>query len=330
MRKKPHDLQWLETLSYRKQLDEQQRWAKQRLERGFIGESRMDAIVKTFLSGKTMVLDDITLKHHDNIVQIDKLLTVGKRLCIVDMKFYQGNYRLAHNNWYREGKILPTNILEQLRRAERIVTSILKENQVNIQVEGVLAFMNPESNIQIEDEISETTLAFSDIPSWLLEQNKNEFNEDYRKVLTILKQYQITSYRTKRTLALEEMDQLQSGICCPKCHQFDIHQNKHTVTCSCGYVEAKDTAYTRTICEYGVIFHDQDLKLKELKKFFGKQVQEIYLKYILKKHFVVIPKTDKKNIGHKNEGILFDYWFENKMEYFNRLEKRKNWKNANI
>lgn len=326
MRKKPHGLQWLETVGQRKQLSEKERWDLQRLQKGVLGEKQMDKMAETFLSGKITAIDDITLQYQSSIVQIDKILLIGSIVYIIDMKFYQGDYTLQDGSWQRNGKKLPTNILEQLRRAVRIIENILKEQGIQLQVKGVLAFLDPESNIQIKDDIAETILTFNKIPLWLTKLNQQSSDERYPHWKSILFQYQINDFRTKYKLTHAEAEQLQKGICCPRCHRFEIRQNKHTVICSCGYEEAKETAYTRTVCEYGVIFYDKDFSLKELKKFFGKDLQEHYLKYILKKHFVAIQSTTKKRFGHENKGILFDYWFEDELDDFKQLEKRKTWK----
>lgn len=326
MRRKSHELQWLETLGKRKQLNEEQRRALQRSQKGFVGERQMDKLVETFLPEITAIIDDITLKYQSTVVQIDKILLVGTTVYIIDMKFYQGDYILQYNSWQRNGKKLPTNILEQLRRAVRVVENIFKENQIDLKVKGVLAFLNPESNIYVEDTVPEKILAVNELPLWLLELKKYFSDERYLHWQSVLFQYQIDGYRTKRQLTLEEEKHLQKGICCPRCHQFNTRQNKHTVVCSCGYEEVKATAYVRTITEYGVLFHDRYLSLKELKAFFGKDLQEIYLKYILKTYFIAIQSTVKKRFGHENKGIIFDYWFEDDMEHFNQLEQRKMWK----
>jgi len=326
MRRKPHDLQWLETVDKRKQLNEEEQRALQRLQKGFLGEQQMDKLVENFLAGKVTVIDDITLQYQSVIVQIDKILVVGNIVYIIDMKFYQGNYILQNNSWQRGGKKLPTNILDQLRRAVRVLENIFKEQQMNLQVRGVLAFLNPDSNIEIKDNIPEKVLTFNEIPLWLLELNKQALEERYPHLQSVLFQYQIEDFRTKRQLTLDEEKHLQKGICCPRCHQFHTRQDKHTVVCSCGHKEVKAIAYTRTVTEYGVLFHDRALSLKELKTFFGKDLQLFYLKYILKTYFVAIQSTTKKRFGHKNKGVLFDYWFEDDMDYFKQLEKRKSWK----
>lgn len=325
MRKESHELQWLETVSQRKQLTEEQRRALQRLQKGLLGEQQMDQLAEMFLSGKVLVIDDITLRYQNTVVQIDKLLIIGNTIYVIDVKFYQGNYILQNNSWIFGGKFLTTNILEQLRKAMRVIVNIFREQQIDLEVKGVLAFLNPKSSIQIKDQIPETVLSFNEIPAWLLGLNQQTANEYYYDCQSVLFQYRIDNYRSQRTLSIEEEKQLQKGIRCSRCHQLKVVDKRHTVRCDCGYVEPKETAYTRTICEFGVIFHDQDLKLKKLKEFFGEQVDEHYLKYILKRHFVSIKSTPKKKFGHQNKGIIFDYWFEDKIRYFKKLEKRIDW-----
>ncbi len=33
---------------------------------------------------------------------------------------------------------------------------------------------------------------------------------------------------------------------------------------------------------------------------------------------------------NENKGIVFEYWFADRLDYFNQLDKRKFWKRANI
>ncbi|MEL5940141.1 nuclease-related domain-containing protein, partial [Tetragenococcus halophilus] len=88
MRKESHELQWLETVSQRKQLTEEQRRALQRSQKGFLGEQQMDQLAEMFLSGKVLVIDDITLRYQNTVVQIDKLLIIGNTIYVIDVKFY--------------------------------------------------------------------------------------------------------------------------------------------------------------------------------------------------------------------------------------------------
>ncbi|MDN6641403.1 MAG: NERD domain-containing protein [Tetragenococcus sp.] len=329
MRRKSHKLQVLETLSTRKKLDPEQQALLQKLQRGIIGERNMDLLVESILGAEVDCLDDIILEYQGNVVQIDKLLIIGSIIYLIDMKFYRGHYIFKNGEWYLGEKILANNNFEQLRRAVRIIQNVLYDHQIPLKVQGVLAFMNPESSLTVEDSLKETVLNFADIPTWLLQLKQNTSNKQLQDWKSAIRNYEIAPYRTKKIFPLEKMDTLQKGICCPNCHQFNMNENRHTVSCPCGYTEAKVIAFIRTICEYGVIFHNQNLTRSQLRIFFGQDLNERYLEYLLEKYFERLDSPNSRS-GYKNEGIIFDYWFAEKKDYFERLAERKNWKNANI
>ncbi|MDN6641107.1 MAG: NERD domain-containing protein [Tetragenococcus sp.] len=295
MRKKSHDLQWLGIFGQRHLLTEEERETYQKLQRAYYGEAMMDKLVANFLANDPQCIDDITLKYKNSVVQIDKLLIVGQIAYIIDMKYYRGHYVFKNNTWYIGEKILDNNIFEQLRRAMRILQNLFNDNQIRLNVQGVLAFMNPNSTIDVVDNIDETVLTMDEIPKWLLKLPNNgtveSMNQNWKSTL---RQYEIEPYRTKRTFDIEKIDQLQQGICCPNCHQYQMVESKYIVNCTCGYSEAKEIAYTRTICEYGVLFHNHNLTVPQLRKFFGKNLNERYLTYVLQRNFVLQKKAHNK------------------------------------
>lgn len=329
MRKKPHQLQWLETMSQRTKLDTAQLSELQKLQRGFTGEQDMDRLIETILGKNVDCLEDLTLEYQNSVVQIDKLLVIGSTLYLIDMKFYRGHYIFKNNEWYLGEKVLTSNNFEQLSRALRIIQNILRDHQTKLNVKGVLAFMNPESSLMVKDSIKETVLNFADIPTWLVQLRQNIMENSIPNWKEIIQNYAINPYKTKRTFPQEKINLLQRGIRCKHCHQFLTKENKHTISCSCGHIEAKETAFSRTICEYGVIFHDHNLKRIPLRIFFGQNLNQRYLDYILERHFHRIT-NGKTREGYYNKGIIFDYWFAEEKAYFEHLTVRKEWKNASV
>ncbi|GMA46901.1 nuclease-related domain-containing protein [Tetragenococcus muriaticus] len=324
MRKKSHQLQWLQVLNQRYFLTEEERETYQKLQRGYEGEKRLDQMVDEFLAPEIKSLDDLTLQYKNSVVQIDKILIVGQTICLMDMKYYQGDYVFKNNTWYIGKKILTNNIFEQIRRAARVLQNILNDNQIEMTVYGVLAFMNPNATINIVDETYETVLMFDEIPGWLLKLTDNDKSEK-QSVQSVIQCYEIEPYRTTRTFDIEKIDQLRKGICCANCHHYHMTEHKYKISCTCGYSEAKLIAYSRTICEFGVLFHNQNLKFPELRKFFGENVNERFLKANLQQNFV-LQKSPHSKAGYLNKGLLFDYWFEDEKEKFQKIQKRKNWK----
>lgn len=122
------------------------------------------------------------------------------------------------------------------------------------------------------------------------------------------------------------MEKLDKGICCERCGQCSLIEKRHTVICQCGHIEVKEKAYVRTICEYGVLKNGQDIDKQGLKKLIN-QGNNRYLKYILNKHFTLM--NAGPNSRYVNHGEIMEYWFSEKEEYFNKLERRLKWSEKN-
>jgi len=317
-RKMAHELQQLYILSQRiSSFKEDFRY--QNLYHGYLGEIYLDQLVQIF-GEKFEYLDDLTLVFKETTVQIDKIFIVNNTIFLIDMKYYQGHYIFQNNNWYKNGKILLKNIFEQLRKAQRVVQNIFDQHHLPLKVEGVLAFMNPDATIEIMDNVAEKVLFYQDIPNWLYELNTYKTTSDVKNWKAILQHYCVPAFKSQKRIPIEDIKYFKKGICCRSCHGFQTSENHNFIVCSCGHREPKVTACARTICEFGVLFHDRELKRKELQLFFGDSINPRYLAFILSKYFPVA-----KRAGHmstrKNKGILFEYWFEDEMDYFHSLEK---------
>lgn len=321
-RNKSKTHQWLETIQYRRKLEQGEKRELIQLEKGFKGEVTMDAKVEKFLEKDFVVIDDLTLEYQGVVVQIDKIIIAGNTIYILDMKNYYGGYCLRGNNWYHEGEILTHNILEQLRRAVRLVSKLLKANHIYLEVKGVLAFIAPEGQVTVEDTIPEIVLSYADINLWLNQLNQEKFYSSHRKIEKVFRQYEIEAYPCRYRTQLAE---LRPGICCPHCHHFHMTETEFTMDCSCGHIEVKAKAYLRTVCEYGVLFPEKNLYRKDLLKFFGEGANLQYLNKILLKYFTPIQISPKRSLGHINKGTSFEYWFKDQTEHWKNLEKRKTW-----
>jgi len=324
MRKKPHELQWLDVLDQRYLLAKEELESFQKLQRGYEGEVQFDALVEYFFKEKQVSLDDITLRYKNSVVQIDKLLIIGHTVYLIDMKHYRGHYVFKNNTWYVGDKALTNNIFEQLRRAVRILQSIFNDNQIHLSVKGVLAFTNLHSVIEVKDEVDEEVLMTEEIPAWLLRLSNGDTTARH-KVSQVLRHYTIAPYLTTRTFDIKNLGQLKSGILCPHCHQAQMQEHRFTMNCQCGYKEAKDIAYRRTICEFGTLFYNYNIKRAQLRIFFGKNLNERYLKFILQKYFTLKDSHHAK-AGYINKGVLFEYWFDKEMNTLEQLQKRTSWK----
>jgi len=187
MRNKAHELQWLEVMNQRNGLSEEEIKVYQRLKRGYQGEVAFDKLCQMFLENGVEVLSDITLKYKFDTVQIDHLIMTGKKMYVVDVKYYRGAYVFENDEWRIGSTILSNNIYEQLRRAKRVVQNIFYEADMKVEVQGVLVFINPESSVEIVDQVPEETLSYEDVSGWLMKlsgENSGEVQPEWKKPLT--------------------------------------------------------------------------------------------------------------------------------------------------
>lgn len=325
MREKSHELQWLEILFNRNGLTEKEIEHYQRLLRGFQGEVEFDKLFDLLFDKKVQFLNDITIRYKNNTAQLDKLFCINHTLFIVDMKYYRGHYVYEKDTWKAGQTILSHNIFEQLRRAVRIVEAILYEANIELVVEGVLVFMNPESTIEIIDKVKEKHFLYEDTPKWFLDLRRSMNRTTHTNWTKIIKNFSIASYKTKQTCSQEQFAKMTKGIMCCQCGDFQLKMKKTIFICSCcGQIEVKETAYVRSICEYGLLLHDKTISKRGVREFLGEEKPDGYLRRILRKHFIIENKTNKFS-NYENEGISFEQWFKDKEDYFKSIENRKKW-----
>lgn len=327
MRYLPKELQYLQILSQRKKLNKEEGSQLRNLKKGYIGETWLDQ-EQLRLTGRTIFgMDDLDLRTDRSRVQIDKLLVAGDTAYVVDVKNYSGKYVLEGNQWTINGKILQKNILEQLHNAVRAIKRIFDKEDIVLNVQGVLVFIGPNSEITVLDEITDQIVTRENLSMWLvaLEQKARTSTEaDWQHA--IAKEI-IKNFPCKRKFKIDQMKDLNKGVHCRKCGSYHLMETSYAVVClDCGEAEPKETAYTRTVCECGVLFHDRDLSLGLLRDFFGVKANISCLRKVLKKHFRIKNRAGRSSTYY-NKGCLFEYWFKDEMAYFRNLEKRVSWQN---
>ncbi len=325
MRTKPFELQYLENLQKRVRLNRNEYAGLLSLKRGYHGEISFDKLVCDYFGSPELVLDDINLCCEDEVVQIDKIIITTGTAYIIDVKNYRGEYCYRENGWYFNGKIMSHNIFRQIDRAHDILEKIFVKTSVNLQIERVLVFMDPGMKLEIKQQLVQKVKTFGEVPSWLLDlqntvgTNSAKLQSTVSMVTGAFNRYEIKRYRPLNDLGSHK---LKTGIMCPKCGNFSWQQQRKYFQCSCcHFCEAKERAYVRTICEYGVLFFKHHLARGDLRWFMGGIVNDNYLKYILHKYFTLLHNKGRYSV-YQNEGKQFEDWFSDKKSYFDQLQSK--------
>ncbi len=332
MRKKSLELQYLETLSERTKLTKVECKELMACQSGFQGEVTFDKVTWPLFK-PDFVIDDLNLSYGDSRVQIDKLLQVGERLYLINVKNYSGNYQFKSGSWYHNNVILAHSIFTQIDRAHDILAKILSDSHINLQIVKVIVFMNANTKLDVQDPTDILTMSFGSFFDWMQRNIKEaEFlpmpNE--RPWQQTLQKFLVLPYKNKADFSMVRGRKLKVGIRCPNCGKFEWQVLRFSLRCKnrkCRFGESKEQAYVRTICEYGTLFFTQDLRFRNVRNFFGDVVNESYLRYILGKHFKPGGKKARQYC-YVNKGMRFEYWFEHKQQYFLELQKRLKWQKS--
>ena len=323
MRKQSRTLQYLSILNTRTNLTASEERNLRVLKKGYQAEREFDDLTKLVFKRSDLILDDLTLKYGESIVQIDKLLAVKDVLYLIDIKNYSGQYTFQNGSWFRNNRVLSHSIFGQIDRARDILLCILQDKKIQMSVKSVIIFWDPNASISIQGPTNHIIKYYTDVTFWLKHlsllasevENKTAWKEA------------VSSFQIPDSFPHYEFDSERSmtiGICCPECQNFNWDEHRFFLQCQkCDYAEAKEMAYVRTICDWGVIFFKDDLQNRLLFEFFGNNCQKHYLKIMLHKHFT--PASSTLRYHYENKGDKFEYWFSDKRGYFIGIQKRVTW-----
>lgn len=329
MRIPTKEMQFLQTLGKRKTLDFAEKKALARLKKGFNGEVWLDDLQAQLSKGPIPCLDDFAISTGKKSVQIDKLLVANGVAYVVDVKNYQGQYKLENNEWYCNGVLLQQNIMEQLHNAVRAIKRLFRQENIHLKVAGVLVFVGDGANIVLPDDVTDKILSGKAISQWLLDLSWQVCPNDWILWQDVIKKEMLPPYPCDRVCDEAVNKRLRKGILCRRCGGQNLMETSYNMVClNCHEKEPKETAYTRTVCDCGVLFHDQDLTFRLLREFFGKGLNERYLQEMLGKHFKVAAFAGRRST-YTNKEFAFEYWFADELEYFAKLEVKTKWKSRN-
>lgn len=336
MRKPSHEQQWLTAIQCRSTLATEEKEQLNRLKEGLKGERYLDWLFEKLGPKNTVELNDLTLKHEETTVQIDKIFLFEKTVYLLDAKAYHGTYTYDGRKWHSEAFSFDTDIFHQLDKAQNVVENIFEEADLELTVEGYLVFTETDLDLTIPQHLKNRVLLIDEVASLFRKlAHQEKANEPAKsqdqplidkRFAAVLKENKQRRFRTTRILTLEQMPRLTKGIFCENCHSFDIHIGTFRIICKkCHHRESKEKAFTRTICDCGLIFHKRELTVKLLRNFLGKDYEDAFIHKILKKHF---PKTNKSGTksSYTNKGLPMYEWMTNKQTYFQKTERKCNWK----
>lgn len=155
-----------------------------------------------------------------------------------------------------------------------------------------MMFVNSDSQLQVEGEEAELALNRAGLIGLIQQIYESEVIsmpanlKSFQIQKLIAERYRIRNHYPPKSLSVEQVSQLRSGLCCSECKSFEDDLSCYKVICrQCGHRESKERSIVRTICEYGVLTHERELRSTEIQVFFGNQVPFHYVSKILSRNF---------------------------------------------
>lgn len=269
---------------------------KQRLNRlaaGAEGESIFRRYVEEFGGQDWVVLENVWLDFY-GVFECDFLVWTGSRLLVAEVKHFRGLFVYEDGVCHLSGQRISSNCVQQARRAWLNVRSIFEELNVAVEVVGLLAFVGVDNQVEIRSEVADLeivqrTQIMDFMRRWALEERRQSRVFDTDEMIGHLSKYRAKNPFMPAPISAEDMDNARTGVCCRECGGYALLMKKYRVICrSCGFDEDKRSAVLRTICEYGVLNYEKDLRTGALLKFIGGQVSRDYLVGLLKENFEML------------------------------------------
>ncbi|MBS4209348.1 NERD domain-containing protein [Bacillus sp. FJAT-50079] len=230
------------------------------LEKGYQGEVKFAQLTRK-LECEGYILHDLCLEYNHSLFQIDTLIISQKTIFPIEVKNYDGDYVYES----REFRSHPSNQeimnpLDQLKRSQTLLRSLLKSHGIHFQIESYVAFVNPEftlyqapvhAPIIFPSQLNVFMKKLNELPLKLDDQHKKLAN-----LLISLHQKESPYAR----LPSYDASQLKKGITCNSCRSFEMSILDRELICvKCGCIEQFESAVLRIAEEIRLLFPEKKI-----------------------------------------------------------------------
>ncbi|MCD2136498.1 nuclease-related domain-containing protein [Salinicoccus halitifaciens] len=312
MRMKTLEHQWLEMLCGRGGGGGKDVQDLKRLAAGFEGECELDRWLGEFGRPHWKIFKDIWIDA-GGTTQIDTLIVTGEGIHVFDVKNYSGELEYVDGKWWSGGRRLNKDIFIQLKRSMEKMGVMHHRLGGRGRLTGRIVFVGEHGRVHVKDAVDVEVVMRHDIRRMIHKLIDDEqWNDvlDIGETARLVEDFMIECPYKPRELDDVEFGRLRWGVRCCACGGFGVLAKRYHIECGCGHVEPKEKAVLRTICEYGVLRHERDLKINEVERFLGGIVSRRRLTEILRKNFKLL--VGGKYAKHENPCAEYQYTFKNK------------------
>lgn len=282
-----------DTLFSRKKLTPQESQRYKQLQKGFIGEKKLEKLYYKGNYKNIMALFSCLYEHNEQEFQIDCTLVTSDTIYLLEVKNYSGNYTI-HNNkiYYLKTRQEISNPFSQIERTELLFKSMLKDLKINLQVRSYIVFIN--KNLVMYNTSEELPIIFApQIERFFQKVNANAYKPTkYTTKLTeklLQQQMKTSSYSRYPKYDILECTR---GLFCSYCHAKlkRLHRRKFVCT-QCDKSVSLEKALMFAVAQFHLLFPDEKMKIKSLLDWCGNEVSDAILRRVLTDKLNVVPKS---------------------------------------
>jgi Nuclease-related domain len=288
-RQVPKELLMARSLNGRMDLLEDEKW---KIEKGFVGEIKFDSLTDELLHNKCWIINGLWLKSGDSTFQIDKVLIFLKKIYLIDVKNFEGDYHFDSEGHFKKADKFLKDPVNQLQRAEDLFRQLLQQYGFHFDIQSYLVYINPEFTLYNAPQ-NEFVILPTQINRFLKKLNYeySKINDAQEKLADLLVSLDLVDspYATYPPYSFEG---LRKGIMSSSCHRLLTTVKGDKVVCDdCGEEEVLDAAVLRSVRELMMLFPGMKITSNLVYEWCGGVVSKRTIRRILKKNFQLIRKS---------------------------------------
>lgn len=284
---KPEELQLLQALKPRMELEEKDAQNLRTLEKGYEGEVQFDHWFTNYRV-ESIIINDLLLEVNGTLFQIDSFVITQDRLHLFEVKNLEGDYYFDGEKFKTAAGKEIKNPLHQLSRAESLLKQLLKELGFYTPLEPHLVFINPEFAL-LQAPLKSPIILPNQMNRFMNNMNRvsSKLNNKHTKLAEALLSLHIKKSPYSRVPSYD-FGMLRKGVICEGCGEFVERCDRYNFFCNhCIAKETIDSAVLRTIVTYQLLFPDQKVTTSIIYEWSNGNFPAKTIRRVLKRNFLV-------------------------------------------
>lgn len=281
-------------LAARRELDALEMYNLRTIKKGYEGECLYDKVFDEIGHENIYIIRDVYLKIGGSVTQYDSIVITENRLVMNEIKNLSGDYRFDNNKWMKDSVELTDNVYAQLSRGKGKLLKLRNENQLNIEIEGKMIFLNDDFRLTSEnDYIWDETVLLNQMRSYFRKFREEYVGNKANNIVRIIKNQIVEDPYFKESA---DIFHLHRGLYCGQCGSFALTKGRFQLSCNnCGSIESSETHVFRAMHDYQILFPNQPMTRTNLLYFIDHQISRTAVYGVMMKHCNAI-KGEKKMI----------------------------------